>query len=176
MKLRYLVQGLPGHPLHPPLTDVTIGAYSFATVAAILDKTGIVERNAATAWWLALVVGLASTALTATTGFIDWIGIEWGSELWKTATAHLTAMLAATGLFLVAALVGHGGYTKHTVTSGAFVLTLVGFAVLTLGGWLGGAVVYVHGMRVLNLVHEPAHVAAAPTPPTPAQSGSPERP
>ena len=31
MKLRYLIRGLPGHPLHPPLTDATIGAYTVAT-------------------------------------------------------------------------------------------------------------------------------------------------
>lgn len=35
-----LVHGLPGHPLHPPLTDVTIGAYTFATVSAIAGKAG----------------------------------------------------------------------------------------------------------------------------------------
>jgi hypothetical protein len=95
---------------------------------------------------------------------MDWIEIEWGNELWKTATAHLTAMLAATGLFLAAALVGHHGYTNGTVSGGAFALTLVGFAVLTLGGWLGGAIVFVHGMRVLNLVSKPFVQAAAPTP------------
>jgi uncharacterized membrane protein len=165
VKLSYLVKGLPGHPLHPPLTDITIGTYTFATIAAILDVTNLVERNAAYAWWIALVVGLCSTALTATTGFIDWIGIEWGSELWKTATAHLTAMLAATGAFLAAALVGHGGYTHGTIGGGAFALTLVGFGLLTTGGWLGGAVVFVHGMRVLNLVSERFVGAAAPTPP-----------
>src|SRR5690348_6344262 len=97
MKLSYLVKGPPGHPLHPPLTDITIGTYTFATVAAILDVANLVQRNAAYAWWIALVVGLCSTALTATTGLVDWLGIEWGSELWKTATAHLSAMLAATG-------------------------------------------------------------------------------
>ena len=166
MKLSYLVKGLPGHPLHPPLTDLTIGTYSFATIAAILAKTHLVERNAAYAWWIALVIGLISTALTATTGFIDWIEIEWGSDLWKTATAHLTAMLCATGAFLAATLVGHSGYTHHIVTMGAFILTLVGFALLTTGGWLGGAVVYVHGMRVLNLVGEPWDRAAAPVPPS----------
>ncbi len=47
------------------------------------------------------------------------------------------------------------------VTTGALVPTLVGFAVLTLGNWLGGTIVYVHGMRVLNLVGEPAHRAGA---------------
>jgi uncharacterized membrane protein len=169
MKLSYLVKGLPGHPIHPPLTDVTIGTYTFATVAGILDVTGLVDHNAAPAWWIALVVGLCSTALTATTGFIDWIEIEWGSELWKTATTHMCAMLAATGAVLAAVLVGHSDYTHGTVSGGAFALTLVGFVLLTTGGWLGGAVVFVHGMRVLNLVSERFEHAAAPTPKEPAQ-------
>ena len=149
MKLSYLIKGLPGHPLHPPLTDVTIGTYTFATVAAFLNIVGLVGRNATSAWWLALVVGLCSTALTATTGFVDWIEIEWGSPIWKKATWHLSVMLAASGVFLVAALVGHASYTSGSVGTGAFVLTLVGFGLLTLGGWLGGAIVFVHGMRVV---------------------------
>lgn len=168
MKLAQLVKGLPGHPLHPPLTDLTIGTYTFATIAAVLDVTSIVEHNAASAWWLALVVGLCSTALTATTGFVDWIEIEWGSELWKTATAHLAAMLAATGVFLAAVFVGHSGYTDGTVGNGAFALTLVGFVLLTTGGWFGGAVVFVHGMRVLNLVGERFERAVAPAEPAEA--------
>jgi uncharacterized membrane protein len=163
VKLSYLVRGLPGHPLHPPLTDLTIGTYSFATIAAVLDVTNLVQRNAAYAWWIALVVGLCSTALTATTGFMDWIEIEWGSELWKTATAHLSAMLAATGAFLAAALVGHHGYTQGTISGGALALTLVGFVLLTTGGWLGGAVVFVHGMRVLSLVSARFEDTALPT-------------
>ena len=170
MKPSYLVKGLPGHPLHPPLTDITIGTYTFATIAAILDVANLVQRNAAYAWWIALVVGLCSTALTATTGLIDWLQIEWGSELWKTATAHLSAMLAATGAFLAAVLVGHHGYTQGTVSAGGLALTLVGFVLLTTGGWLGGAVVFVHGMRVLNLVSEPFEQAAAPTPKDTAES------
>jgi uncharacterized membrane protein len=165
MKLSYLVKGLPGHPLHPPLTDLTIGTYTFATIAAILNIANLVGHNAAYAWWIALVVGLCSTVLTATTGFLDWIEIEWGSELWKTATAHLSAMLAATGAFLAAALVGHHGYTQGSIGGGAFALTIVGFVLLTTGGWLGGAVVFVHGMRVLSLVSEKFERAAAPVEP-----------
>jgi uncharacterized membrane protein len=165
VKLSYLIKGPPGHPLHPPLTDATIGTYTFATVAAILEVANLVGDKAAYAWWIALVVGLCSTALTATTGLVDWLGIEWGSELWKTATAHLIAMLAATGTFLAAALVGHHGYTQGTVSGAAFALTLVGFVLLTTGGWLGGAVVFVHGMRVLSLVSERFGPAVSPTGP-----------
>jgi uncharacterized membrane protein len=162
LKPSYLIRGLPGHPIHPPLTDATIGAYTFATVAAILSKLGVAEHGFAQAWWLGLVVALITTVLTAVTGLFDWLTITWGSELWKTATAHALANLTAGVLFLLAAIFGHGGYVDHAVTTGAFVLTLFGFAALTLGGWLGGAITFVHGMRVLSLPDEPALKAAAP--------------
>jgi uncharacterized membrane protein len=164
MKLSYLWKGLPGHPIHPPLTDVTIGAYTVATVTALASVVGIANRPAAHGWWLALVIGLISTGLTATTGFLDWLTIEWGTPLWKTATLHMASMLTATVFFLIAVLVGHSGYRHGAVEGGPFVLTLIGFGFLTLGGWLGGAVVYVHGMRVLSLVEEPTGRAVAPVP------------
>jgi uncharacterized membrane protein len=164
MKLSYLWRGLPGHPIHPPLTDATIGAYTAATVAAVASVIGVAHIAAAHAWWLALVIGLIATTLTALTGFADWLTLEWGSPLWKTATWHMASMLTATVFFLIAALTGHSGYDHGAVESLPFVLTLVGFVFLTVGGWLGGAVVYVHGMRVLSLVDEPSDRAAAPVP------------
>ena len=162
MKLSYLLKGLPGHPLHPPLTDATIGAYTAATAFGVLSALGVSEGNTATAWWLALVVALVVTVPTALTGFVDWLGIEWGSPLWRTATVHMFSMLTAAVFFLLAAIFGHGGYVDGAATAGSLVLTLVGFGFLTLGGWLGGTIVFVHGMRVLNLVEEPATRAAAP--------------
>jgi uncharacterized membrane protein len=176
MKLSYLVKGLPGHPLHPPLTDATIGIYTFASAAGVLSALGVTERNMATAWWLALVIGLVVTGPTALTGFIDWLGITWGTPLWRTATVHMLSMLTATVFFLLAAIFGHGGYVDTEVSAGALVLTLVGFGFLTLGGWLGGTVVFVHGMRVLNLVDEPALRAAAPVPTPEKQAAAGERP
>jgi uncharacterized membrane protein len=164
VKLSYLWRGLPGHPIHPPLTDAVIGAYTVATVLAFLDVLSIVDENAAKGWWLALLVGLVVTVPTAFTGFLDWLTISWGSPLWRTATAHMLAMLSATAFFLVAAVVGYDGYQDGDVTAAAFVLTLIGFGLLTTGGWLGGSVVFVHGMRVLNLVEEPALRASAPVP------------
>jgi uncharacterized membrane protein len=164
MKLSYLWHGLPGHPLHPPLTDATIGAYTFATIAGFIEVVGITDRNGAIAWWIALVVGLVLTVPTALTGLADWLTIEWRSKLWWTATYHLSSMVTATVFFGLAALFGHGGYTHANVSAGAYALTLIGFGFLTLGGWLGGAIVFVHGMRVLNLVEEPPGRAVSPVP------------
>jgi len=162
--LSYLWKGLPGHPIHPPLTDATIGIYTFATIAALADVTGISNNAATHGWWLALLAGLIATVPTALTGLLDWLTIEWGSELWKTATLHLTAMVSATVFFGLAAIVGHDSFKTGNVSAGPFILTLVGFGLLTLGGWLGGTVVFVHGMRVLNLVQEPAERAVSPVP------------
>ena len=164
MKLSYLWRGLPGHPIHPPLTDATIGAYTFATVAALAEVLGITDDAGAYGWWIALIFGLIVTGPTALTGLLDWLSIERGTELWKTATLHMIAMLSATVFFALAAIVGHEAYSRGDVSSGAFILTLIGFGVLTLGGWLGGAIVYVHGMRVLNLVKEPTERAVSPVP------------
>lgn len=164
MKPRYLWHGTPGHPIHPPLTDATIGIYTLATVAGVLSALGVSEGNLAKAWWLALVIGLVTTVPTALTGLVDWLTISPGTPLKRTATSHLLAMVTATVFFLLAALVGHGDYVDGEVGGAALVLTLVGFALLTLGGWLGGAIVFGHGMRVLKLVEEPARQAASPLP------------
>ena len=164
MKLSYLWRGLPGHPLHPPLTGATLGTYTFATVAAFAEVVGITQSSGAYGWWIALIAGLIFTVPTALTGLADWLTITWRSDLWWTATYHLLSMVTATIFFALAAIVGHGAYTHGNVSSGGFVLTLVGFGFLTLGGWLGGAVVYVYGMRVLNLVEEPTDRAVSPAP------------
>jgi uncharacterized membrane protein len=164
MKLSYLWRGLPGHPIHPPLTDATIGIYTFATVAGFIEVVGITERNGAIGWWLGLIVGLIVTVPTALAGLADWLTIEWRSDLWWTATYHMLSMVTATVFFGLAAIFGHDAYTHANVSTGAYVLTVVGFGFLTLGGWLGGAVVYVYGMRVLSLVKEPAERAIAPVP------------
>jgi uncharacterized membrane protein len=164
LKLSYLWRGLAGHPIHPPLTDATIGIYTFATIAALADVTGISNNAATHGWWLALLTGLVVTVPTALTGLMDWLTLEWGSELWKTATLHLTAMVSATLFFGLAALLGHDSFKRGDVSAGPFVLTIVGFGLLTLGGWLGGSIVFVHGMRVLSLVKEPAERAVSPVP------------
>jgi uncharacterized membrane protein len=163
LSLGSLIRGFPGHPSHPPLTDATIGAYTFATVAAFLDKLGIAEENGARAWWLALVVGLAFSAPTVVTGVADWLTITPGTPLKRTVNTHALVNASATVCFLVAAIVGYDGYRDAaTVETLAFVLTIVGFGALAVGGWIGGAITYVHGMRVLELQDEPTCRAVTP--------------
>jgi uncharacterized membrane protein len=162
VKLEYLWRGTPGHPLHPPLTHATIGTYTFATVAALADVTGISNNAATHGWWLALIFGLIITGPTALAGLLEWLKISWGTPLKRTATTHMIVMLSATVFFLAAAILGHACFKTGDVSAGPFILTLIGFALLTLGGIFGGSIVFVHGMRVLKLKDEPAKEALSP--------------
>src|SRR4051794_15262375 len=148
-KASVLLHGLPGHPLHPPLTDVTIGMFVLGTALAVLGAIGAIGDAAGKACWLGLLGGLILAVPTAGTGFADWVRLEWGSARWRTATQHLTAMVCAVVLFAVAAWLQHRGYQRGEVTTGGLVFSIAGLVALTVGGWLGGAIVFVHGVRVL---------------------------
>ena len=150
MKPFELVRGPLGHPTHPPLTGVTIGAYVTASILGVSSAVGLAPDRTAIAWWLALVVGLLVTGPTAITGLADWIGIDRRSPLWRTGTAHLVTMGSATLSFLFATVIGYDGYERTVVNPTALGLTLVGLGLLTVGGWLGGSMVFVHGVRVAD--------------------------
>jgi uncharacterized membrane protein len=145
-----LIRGLPGHPLHPPLTDATIGMYVLAAGLAVIGYAHGIELAAAKGMWLALIGGLIVSVPTALTGLVDWLTIEWGSQRWRIATLHLSAMVTAVLLFALAAWQQYQGYQHGHVTTAGLVLTLCGAGVLTVGGWLGGTLVFVHGTRVLT--------------------------
>ncbi|MGQ0568220.1 MAG: DUF2231 domain-containing protein, partial [Armatimonadota bacterium] len=59
-----------GHPLHPVLTDVPIGAWTVALVLDVLDLVGVdgLRRGSDAA----VVVGLVGAAAAALTGLTDW--------------------------------------------------------------------------------------------------------
>jgi uncharacterized membrane protein len=135
--------------LHPPLTDATIGMFVLATGLAVIGFAGGLQDAAGKACWLALIGGLITAVPTAATGFADWIELEWGSPRWRTASLHLGAMITAVVLFAVAAWLQHGGYQRGDVTAAGLVFSVIGLVALTAGGWLGGAIVFMHGVRVL---------------------------
>src|SRR3954468_14942963 len=129
-----LLHGLPGHPLHPPLTDATIGMLVLASALAVIGAAGGGSDAAGKGCWLALIGGLAVAVPTAATGFADWVRLEWGSASWRTATLHLAAMVTAVVLYAVAAWLQHDGYRDGDVTAGGLAFSLAGLAALTTGG------------------------------------------
>jgi uncharacterized membrane protein len=90
-RLSVLFRGTRGHPLHPPFTDATIGAFAVALVLGVLGAAGVTESRTSAGWWLALVAGLGLTIPTALTGLVDWLSITRSTPLWD-----LSALKAAS--------------------------------------------------------------------------------
>jgi uncharacterized membrane protein len=165
VKLSYLWRGFPGHPVHPRLSDATIGIYTFAAVAALADVLGISDEAAAHGWWLALLLGLIVSVPAAVTGVLEWREVKRGTPLWWPVTYHGLVMVTATVLFLIALIVGKDSFDSANITSTPLLFTLIAYGILAAGGFLGGSLVFKHGMRVLPREEAPGGAPAPPPPP-----------
>ena len=161
-RLLVLVRGFSGHPLHPPLTDVAIGAYTVGVVMLVLGAAGVEEEQMAHGALLAVGGGLAVTLPTALTGMIDWLEIPRGTPAWTAATIHLVTMVAATVLFVVTFVQQLEGYREDQVVTGAWIPGVLGELLLVAGGYVGGALVFVYGVRVVGRGEAPFSEALVP--------------
>jgi nitrite reductase/ring-hydroxylating ferredoxin subunit/uncharacterized membrane protein len=124
-----------GHPLHPAITDVPIGAF---LVAVVLDIVG--EPTAA--FW-AIVVGLITFLAAIVTGLADYSDTDGTAR--TRATVHGTLM-AVGGIATTASLVVRdGGQSEGTVQTA---LLVAGFLIISAGAYLGGDVVFALGNMV----------------------------
>src|SRR3954470_17466414 len=145
-----LLRGWAGKPSHPPLTDASIGAYTVGVVMLVLGALGVQEEQMAHGALLAIGGGLALALPTAVTGLLDWLDIPKGTPARTTGTVHLFTMLSATILFAVAFLGQLDGYDHGDIKTLGLVFGLAAEAVLAIGGYIGGTIVFVYGNRVLQ--------------------------
>lgn len=137
---------IAGHPLHPALVHFPIGLW----LAAVLWDL--------VAWWSpqdpllpqlsywCLALGLAAALPTIATGLAEFFALAPDDPAIGTATAHMMAMVGATALFGASWVLRARTGAAEAPTAWVLSLALVGAAVLTAGGWLGGTLVYRHGV------------------------------
>jgi uncharacterized membrane protein len=159
--LRHL-KGYPGHPSHPPLTDVAIGAYTIAVALVVLGALGPEEPAMAHGALLAIFAGLLLAPPTILTGLLDWRDLPPRTPKRRLANLHLGIMLAATAVFALSWFPARAGYQDGRVHAAALILALAGEALLLAGGYLGGTLVHVHGHRVLSQPQAPVGEALLP--------------
>src|SRR3954453_23480148 len=145
-----LIKGWAGKPSHPPLTDASIGAYTVGVVMLVLGALGVEKEQMAHGSLLAISGGLALALPTALTGLLDWLDMPGGTARKTIATTHLLVMLTATLVFAGTWLAQLDGYKHDEVKTLAWILGLVGEGLLTVGGYLGGSLVFIFGTRVLK--------------------------
>src|SRR5436190_12936514 len=119
-----LIKGWAGKPSHPPLTDVSIGAYTVGVAMLVLGALGVEEQQMAHGALLAISGGLAVALPTALTALLDWLDIPKGTPMRTVATTHPILMLGATGLFAGTWLAQLDGYKDDQVKTLAWILGL----------------------------------------------------
>src|ERR687888_298211 len=157
-----LIKGWPGKPSHPPLTDASIGAYTVGVAMLVAGKAGLQTPQMAVGALIAISGGLLLAAPTAITGLLDWLDIPKGTPARTTATIHLLVMVTATVLFALTWLAQRPGYNADEVKTLALVLGLLAESALAVGGNIGGANVFVYGIRVLKRPETPVAKALNP--------------
>jgi nitrite reductase/ring-hydroxylating ferredoxin subunit/uncharacterized membrane protein len=131
--LKNLMHGttLLGHPLHPALTDVPIGAWTVGVLADWLYVT--TGRVPAVAGDLALAVGLAAAILAALAGLTDHHDTD-GFER-RTATVHGLTMTTVLLVEVVSVVMRLGAPEMRL---SAIVLASLGYLLALLGAYVGG--------------------------------------
>ncbi len=147
------LRGWAGKPLHPPLTDVPVGAYMLVAgfdVISFLGQDQEWARDFYRAGTFALIGGGAVSLLAALTGFWDWLkSTTKGTQARRTVNAHAWTMVAVTVLVLVDVVLRRFPYADDAHTGVVVLaLTLAAAALTVVGGSIGGSLAYDYGFNV----------------------------
>lgn len=120
-----------GHPLHPVLTDVPIGAWTAAAVLDLVPGTGPAASTL-------IATGCATAVPTAVTGWADWSQLHPPHQ--RVGLVHAAANIVGLTLYggsLLARGKGQPGRGKA--------LAYAALSAVTVGGYLGGHLAFRQG-------------------------------
>jgi uncharacterized membrane protein len=139
-----------GHPLHPLLVTIPIGAWVCSVILDIASKTSNDPNPyVQSARWL-IGIGIVGALVAAVFGLMDLATIPEGTPAKRTGFTHMTLNLLITAAFIVSWFIrGDGGIEADGSTSTELlILSIVALLVLTVSGFLGGMMTYRFGVRV----------------------------
>ena len=140
-----------GHPFHPLLVTVPIGAWLASLVfdvgSHIVSAPAFLAQGST---WL-IAIGVISALVAAATGFLDLLAIPVDTPAFRTGLMHMGLNLLVTtayagNFFLRYASYGRGG----GVSAGPLALSAVSLGTLAVSGYLGGKLAFRYGVRVAD--------------------------
>lgn len=146
-----VLAGPYGHPFHPILVNVPIGAWVtslvFDLASHLVDEPAFLARGSI---WL-IAVGVLGALAAAMVGFLDLLAIPGGTAAFRTGLLHMSLNLTVTAGY--AANFGWrqaGHLDAGPVPAGPLALSVVSLLVLGVAGRLGGKLVFRYGVRVAD--------------------------
>jgi uncharacterized membrane protein len=166
-----VLAGPYGHPFHPMLVTVPIGAWVaslvFDIASRIVDHPGFLSQGSE---WL-IGIGVLGALAAAVMGFLDLMAIPSRTRAFRVGLLHMSLNLAVTVGYAVNFAWRHGQYTDQSqVGGGQLALSIVSIVVLSASGYLGGKLAYHYGVRVAD-ERVQAEGFTAPDTPAPERAG-----
>lgn len=140
-----------GHPFHPILVTVPIGAWVACLVFDVgshfvADPAFLVEGST---WLIAL--GVLGAVAAAMVGFLDLLAIPTGTRAFRTGLVHMGLNLAVTVAYAGNFLWRRAAENQPgPVPVGPLALSVVSLLVLAVAGYLGGMLAFRYGVRVVD--------------------------
>jgi uncharacterized membrane protein len=133
---------IAGHPIHPMLVTIPIGLWIFSLVCDLVHA-GNGSPVWATVAFYCMAGGIVGALLAAVPGLIDLVSLPAGPR--GTALTHMGINLTVVALYAVNLWMRMGSPERP----GNLVwLSLVSVLLLAVSGWLGGKMVFEHGIGV----------------------------
>jgi len=138
-----------GHPVHPMIIPFPIGLWVFSLIADViyLWRGNMVWRNYIA--FYTLLAGIIGAAAAAVPGIIDWLSIK-DPNVVKIANWH--ARLNVIALLIFAASFYLRTMNGERLVSGNYTipvgLSVLGVILISISGYLGGEMVFKHGVAV----------------------------
>jgi uncharacterized membrane protein len=129
------------HPIHPMLVPLPIGLWLFSLFCDLVHRFGASSPNWEVVAWYTMVGGIVGALLAAVPGLIDLLSLP--SSVKRVGVTHMALNLTVVGLYIINAWLRRGG-----ASDGAIWLSVLAIVLLGVSGWLGGKMVYEHGVAV----------------------------
>ena len=131
------------HPLHPILIPLPIGLWVFSLVADLVFLAGWGGPTWKAVAWYTMGGGIVGAVLAAVPGLIDFFSIT-DRRAGQVAIRHLICNGAALVLFVISFVLRF----RDPMGGVPVAVSVIAIVALGIGGWLGGELVFVHGMGV----------------------------
>ena len=146
-----LLAGPYGHPYHPILVTVPIGAWVAGLVfdvgSHLVPGAGFLVQGSE---WL-IAVGVIGALAAACIGFLDLLAIPTGTPAFRTGLIHMALNLTVTVAYAVNFVWRRNEYGHaDSVGPGMIALSVISLAVLAISGYLGGKLAFHYGVRVAD--------------------------
>ncbi|GAC1302591.1 MAG: DUF2231 domain-containing protein [Vulcanimicrobiaceae bacterium] len=153
-----IVAGPYGHPLHPALVSVPIGAWVTSFVFDVRSFAGGGSQVDAGASRDAMAVGIAGAVASATIGWLDWLRLTPKTKAHAYGSTHALLNLAVLGYYVSAwrrrnALATadlEGDSARARLTARDLLGHAAALGVLSFSGIIGGELAFRFGVRVAD--------------------------